>query len=61
MILHIALGIVLGFFLLHLVIWGGVAVIVGVVKLFGFMAEHPIFAIVSTLMFIGMVVNLLHG
>ena len=61
MILHIALGIVLGFFLLHLVIWGGVAVVVGVVKLFGFMADHPVFSILSALMLIGGIVGLLHG
>jgi hypothetical protein len=61
MILHIALGIVLGFFLLHLVIWGGVLVIAGILKVFEFMGEHPVFTIFSIAITIMCTLALLHG
>jgi hypothetical protein len=40
MILHIALGIVLGFFLLRLIFWGWALVVLGFV-------EHPVITIMS--------------
>jgi hypothetical protein len=54
MILHIALGIVLGFFLLHLVIWGGALVVLGFL-------EHPVITILGVLFLVVLVVGLLFG